>query len=165
MRTPPFSYAVLPFALAALAALPMAGGCSSTTIEAPADAGADRSTRDVATPPDAADDTATPTHDECFAACDAAHPNSVAKNTAIDTCWESACKAPCVDGTPFDAGSPADAGDAAPDAAVPACTNQVDTGDVACDLCTKMRCCAPWDGCFDDADCSALVDCESMCPQ
>jgi len=75
----------------------------------------------------------------------------------IDACWDSKCKAECVDGVE-DAGLK----DAGPDAGV--CKTEPDTGDVLCDQCTNMNCCAAWDGCFDTKACTDYEDCYDACP-
>lgn len=97
----------------------------------------------------------------CLDQCEKDHPSGLVLDKKIDDCWSANCKAPCVDGTDagFDAGR-ADAGDGG----VLACKNDVQTDDQSCDVCTKTFCCASWDGCFDDKDCTALNDCRSNCP-
>ncbi|WP_146647525.1 hypothetical protein [Labilithrix luteola] len=111
-------------------------------------------------PPRATDSGADPTLDGCLAACDTAHPAGLVKDEAIDTCWSDNCQGPCIDATgPFDGGTSDDAGDAGP----LACKNDVSTGGTACTRCTEAFCCAPWDACFDDADCSGLNACRAAC--
>jgi len=142
--------------------------CSSSTTEAPAagtDAAADVIARDTNRPPvDAGpepDAEAGQTADQCIAACNAAHPNSVAKETAIGTCWDTNCKGPCEDtpATGFDAGE-AGLPDAGP---MPLCGTGATTGAADCDNCTTALCCPSWSGCFADTDCSALDDCLGTC--
>ena len=111
-----------------------------------------------------ADDSAPPqTPEECVAACNAAHPSSVAKETAIDTCWAASCKGPCVDDPPtaYDAGL-ADGGDAGVDAS-DVCGTGVNSATVDCDKCTQANCCPSWQGCFNNTDCTALDDCIGKC--
>lgn len=163
------------FAVSIAAGLLLASGagvaisaCSSSTTDAPA-AGADASgdviARDTNRPavdagpePDAE---AGQTQAECLAACNAAHPASVAKEDAIGTCWDTMCKGPCVDtpATGFDAGE-AGLPEAGPN---PLCTTGATTGSADCDNCTTANCCPSWSGCFNDTDCSALDDCLGTC--
>lgn len=142
--------------------------CSSSTTETPAagDAAADVVARDSFRPPtpDAGPDPvveAGQTQAQCIAACNAAHPASVAKEDAIGTCWSASCKGPCVDDPPtaFDAG---EAG--LPEAgANPVCGTGATTFSTDCDNCTTANCCTSWAGCFNDTDCSALDDCLGKC--
>jgi hypothetical protein len=155
------------FALAIGAGMAISA-CSSSTNETPAagtDAAADVIARDAFRPPvDAGpepDAEAGQTKQQCIDACNAKHPASVAKETAIGTCWDTMCKGPCVDNpaTPFDAG---EAG--TPEAgANPLCGTGAATGDPDCDNCTTANCCPSWSGCFADTDCSALDDCLGTC--
>lgn len=167
------------FAVSIAIGMLLAGGagfaisaCSSSTTEAPAtgaDAAPDvardtnRPAVDSAPEPDV-DSSTGQTLDECLAACNAAHPTSTAKETAIDTCWNTNCKGPCVDDppTPFDAGE-AGIPDAGPDA-MEACGTGVASGVSAdCDNCTDVNCCPAWTGCFNNTDCSALDQCLGDC--
>lgn len=141
-------------------------GCSSDEsggeTAAAEDSGAD-STDTPATPrpdpPRANDSGADPTLDECLAACDTEHAAGLTKDQAVDACWSANCQGPCIDATgAFDGGT--DAGD---DAGASVCRNDVATGGTSCDSCTKTFCCAEWDGCFDDQDCSALNACRAAC--
>lgn len=148
-------------------------GCSSddpgSDTAAAADSGADSndSPATPAPPPHRATDSgADPTVEECLAACDTEHAAGLTKDHAIDTCWSANCQGPCIDANgPFDGGTAdaGDAGDAAGDAGAPVCQNDVATGGTACDSCTKAFCCAEWDGCFGDQDCSALNACRAAC--
>jgi hypothetical protein len=145
-------------------------GCSTTTeVYEPGDA-SDASTDKpkVDSAPAQEPDTGPPppTEEECIADCRTKHSAGAAKDKLIEDCWETKCKGPCIDETGvFDAGADGgDAGDAG-DGGGPACKNPVETDDTSCDLCTKVNCCASWDGCFDDQDCSALNECIGDCIQ
>lgn len=136
--------------------------CSTTTTPGttsggnPADAAIEEDTSVPVILKDAGKDApATQTLEECLAKCDKDHPTGLVKDKAIDTCWTTRCAGPCV--------GEADGGTTTSDAG--ACKNDVDTGDVECDACTVAACCAEWDGCFDDADCSALQDCRLACEE
>ena len=146
--------------------------CSSSTtdVATAADASGDVVARDSFRPPPPDQDSEVPTPDagetldQCLAKCNTAHPNSTAKETAIDTCWMSSCQGPCIDDPPtaFDAGE-AGIPDAGPDA-MPACGTGVTSGvSVDCDNCTEANCCAAWTGCFNDTDCSDLDQCIGAC--
>jgi hypothetical protein len=161
------------FALPLFAAVVLSAGaafsisaCSSSTDDggtpADVDSGADagRIKVDAAAPDDDAGEP--PTTDECIATCRAAHPSSLTKEDAIDTCWSTSCGPSCVDGTDgFDAG-PDGAPDSGPD---PLCGTGVSTDSPDCDNCTEANCCAVWTGCFNDEDCSTLDDCIQQCYQ
>jgi len=43
------------------------------------------------------------------------------------------------------------------------CKNVVETPGAACSQCTVDHCCAAWDACFDNADCTALNKCSIAC--
>jgi hypothetical protein len=43
------------------------------------------------------------------------------------------------------------------------CKNEVDTPSAACSQCTVDACCAEWDACFGDAECTALNACAVAC--
>lgn len=162
---------LVPFLVAGAAGVAFVACSSETTVVEATDAGGDAS---KPSPPknDAGGGTtdagAEPTREECLAACETKHAAGLAKDKAIDTCWEQSCKGPCVDGNGmFDGGIPDggdDAGDAG-DAGAGQCKNGVETGDDACNACTGAFCCGAWDGCFDDQDCADLNDCRSACPE
>ncbi|MBX3224422.1 MAG: hypothetical protein KF795_28155 [Labilithrix sp.] len=132
------------------------GGCSDDEAPAATDAGADRAP-DVNRAPPAADDAATPK--SCRKACEEAHPTAIAKDEAIDTCWETFCSDPCIEELPIDGGIVADG--AAPDGGT--CSAPVLTTSLDCDQCTNTSCCASWDGCFEDTECAALNACYQEC--
>jgi hypothetical protein len=138
----------------------MTSGCSGDDAPAgaAADAGADapaRANRPAPPEPEAG------TPKTCRELCEDAHPASVAKDEAIDSCWEAHCAAPCIDGEdpvpPDGADAGADGGGAG------ACASHVVTISPSCDECTTASCCAPWDACFQDPDCSALEACYEEC--
>lgn len=109
------------------------------------------------------------TSEQCIAACEQKFAAGLPLDKKIDDCWAQHCQDPCVNGTgTFDAGTGSadagDAGDAGGDGGAAACTNQVETGDPACNACTIAFCCGAWDGCFSDQTCSDLNDCRSNCP-
>lgn len=163
--------------LSAAASLGMAA-CSSDDPAAPPpdDAGTDRRQTDSGPFQPLDPDVKQPqTKSQCIAACRTKHAAGFEKDKAIDQCWAASCVPACADGPLPEAGADAgdDAGDdagldagAPGDAGAPACKNDVATGDIDCDRCTKERCCGAWDGCFDDADCRALnaciVECEKL---
>jgi hypothetical protein len=137
-------------------------GCTTETTttsnNGTADAAPDRATPREGGGPSEEDAGQTPTEEECLAKCEETHAAGLAKDRAIDQCWETSCKGPCVDGNGgFDAGA-ADAGDGGLQ-----CGNPVDTGDVACDTCTSTHCCGVWDGCFNDPGCTDLNTCRNEC--
>jgi hypothetical protein len=165
------------FAVPFFAAVLVAGGagfaitaCSSSTLlpdntntaEAGIDAGGDSGRIKVEAGPEQDSAMPTQTTQECIDACNAAHPKSVAKETAIDTCWSANCKGPCLDNPPtgYDAGGGSDAGADAADV----CGSGVATSEPTCNDCTQQYCCTSWNGCFMDTDCSALDDCIGKCP-
>lgn len=164
------------FFLSIAAALVCAGGsslaisaCSSSTDagttgadEAGTDAAPDSRIKVEAGPVDEPDSAMPQTEEQCIDACNKAHPNSVAKETAIDTCWTASCKGPCVDDPPtaYDGGDAGDAGDASD-----LCGTGVNSFSADCDNCTQANCCPSWKGCFDDQDCSDLDDCIGKCLQ
>jgi hypothetical protein len=164
------------FFLSVTAALLLAGGsgfaitaCSSSSTDAgatpdpaTAEAGPDARIK-VEAGPEEQDSAGPLTPEQCVEACNTMHPSSVAKETAIDTCWTASCKGPCLDDPPtaYDAGH-ADGGDAGADAS-DLCGTGVNSVTVDCDNCTQANCCPAWKGCFDDQDCSDLDDCIAKC--
>ncbi len=144
-------------------------GCTTTTEEIQAadgggEGGGDAKPKFDSAPPEEEEDSGPgeQTEEECLAECEKKHAAGLTKDKAIDTCWETKCKGPCVDDTQvFDAGA-GDGGDAG-DAGGAKCSNDVETGEEACNKCTSTFCCAEWDGCFDDQDCSDLNDCRNNC--
>jgi hypothetical protein len=138
-------------------------GCSGddTSTAAATDGGTDVASEARPAPPED-DDAATPK--TCREQCADAHPAGVAKDKAIDACWQAHCASPCIDGerAPIDVDAGADASaDAGADAG--ACMSPVVTASPSCDACTTAFCCASWDACFQDAECSALEDCYQQC--
>jgi len=94
---------------------------------------------------------------DCVEECRRDHPAGYALDQKIDACWESKCRAECIDGTSTgvkDAGADAQ------------CRNEValEPPDPACELCTSVNCCAEWDGCFDNDACLDYEDCVFECP-
>ena len=96
----------------------------------------------------------TETVEECQLKCTKTHAAGYAKDQAIETCWSAKCAGPCI-GEPDGGTTPSSDGGT--------CKNEVDTTDPDCDACTHAACCAEWDGCFDDADCTAYQDCYFNC--
>jgi hypothetical protein len=147
------------FAISACSSTTAVGG--DTTPDGSADATPDRKVG-----ADAAEvDSGTPlTPAQCQAQCQADHPNAVAKENAIDTCWTANCQAPCIDQSGgFDAGPDA-AVDGGADAGGDVCGTQVSSGvDLTCDQCTNAFCCTSWQGCFNDPDCTAYDKCLGDC--
>lgn len=137
----------------------VASGCSDDTTPAGnrADAAApstsDASQKDA--PPEEAGPP--PSRAACIADCATTYPSAKAKDDAITTCWMTNCAGRCTD-DPVDAGIFDDVGDGG------TCQNPVTTQNLACDLCTQAHCCAPWDGCFNDTECTKFVHCTSGCP-
>lgn len=89
----------------------------------------------------------------CREDCQAGYPEGRSKDEAIGACWETHCRAACIEQETADAGSP-DAG---------TCSQPVVTPSDDCDTCTRTFCCAEWDGCFGDAACAALNACYQTC--
>jgi hypothetical protein len=142
------------------------GGCSEETApgansgtDAAPPVNLDASQRDAPPPGDAGPD---PSIATCLAECAARYPGGKVKDDAITTCWKTKCAGRCTD-LPADAGDAgggeADAGDAG------ACQNPVDTEDPECDRCTQSHCCAEWDGCFNDDECTNFVQCSTACAE
>jgi hypothetical protein len=162
------------FALLSFVALPVAvfvacssdsGSGSSSSGSGGTDASSDTTNfPDVGKLPDTggkADTGGGPTNfDECIALCAKDHPGGAAKDKAITDCWDSKCGKSCSD---LDGG--ADLTPDGGDGGAATCATKVDTGDVACDTCTKNNCCASWDGCFNDKDCQDYEDCYNTCDQ
>jgi hypothetical protein len=120
-----------------------------------ADASADVVQREAAPPPPA-EGGAELDRETCIADCSARHPSGRTKDDAIAACWAASCAGRCTPGVGGDGGAPVeDAG---------ACAWPVTTDDPRCDLCTRSACCAPWDACFGDAECSAFNTCRNRCP-
>ena len=130
-------------------------GCSDDAPPAPVDAGAESA------PPDAnrsarPEDSAAPK--SCREQCAEAHPTGLPKDEAIDSCWKAFCTDPCIEELTADGGG---AGGAAPDGGT--CVSPVVTVSLACDECTTTSCCASWDDCFQDPECTALNACYQQC--
>jgi hypothetical protein len=89
----------------------------------------------------------------CISACEAKHPKGALIGKGIDSCWAKSCPTEC-DGIGSGAPKPAAHG---------SCQNPVSTPSADCSQCTVDSCCAAWDACFDDADCSALNACSIAC--
>jgi hypothetical protein len=172
-RFAPHAIVALSGAAIFLGASAVAAGCTTTTEEIQAaDGGGDgaadgKAKFDSAPQPVEDADPPKKSEAECIADCEKTHATGLTKDKAIDTCWAAKCKGPCVDDTGvFDAGADAakDAGgDAGGDGGAGKCTNDVETGDPACNGCTSVNCCPEWDGCFNDKDCSDLNDCRNTC--
>ena len=80
------------------------------------------------------------------------------EDEAINQCWETHCRATCVEQQP-DAGGITDG--AAPDGGT--CNLPVITVSLSCDECTHTSCCAAWDTCFQDPQCAELNTCYQHC--
>ncbi|MDB5212908.1 MAG: hypothetical protein JWO86_835 [Myxococcaceae bacterium] len=93
------------------------------------------------------------TFDQCISACEAQYPKGVALGDGIDQCWAKSCSTDC---------NALGAGMQFP-AAHGMCKNLVETPGAACSQCTVDHCCAAWDACFDNADCTALNKCSIAC--
>jgi len=141
--------------LAAAAAL--TGGCSDDEAPPEADAGAESGPPDANRPAPPESDAALKS---CREECEEAHPTGLPKDEAINSCWETHCGDPCIEQRPGDGGGGGDG--AAPDGGT--CTSPVVTVSVSCDECTHTFCCASWDGCFQDPECTALNACYQRCP-
>lgn len=137
----------------------VASGCSEETTSAP---GPDAevvqaidaaSQKDAPPPPEAGP---IPSLATCLAECGTKYPSGKKKDDAITTCWKTKCAGICTDDA-VDAGD-SDAGDGG------TCQNPVTTEDIACDRCTQTHCCAEWDGCFNDDECTDFVQCTVACP-
>jgi hypothetical protein len=89
----------------------------------------------------------------CLATCETQHPKGLALGKGIDKCWAASCATVC-DGIGTGTPKPPTAG---------TCKNIVETPSAACSTCTVTSCCAAWDACFDDADCTALNTCSIAC--
>jgi hypothetical protein len=147
-------------ALALLAAV-IPAGCSGDN---GSPAAADDGGAEAAPARQAPSDDGEPDAGDCRTACETAHPAAVALDRAIVACWQASCAEACLDpdaGAP-DGGDGGDTGAAPPDAG--ACSRPVATGNPSCDGCTTASCCRAWDGCFGDAECTALEACYRACP-
>jgi hypothetical protein len=133
-----------------------ATGCSDDEKASPADGGVEAKATAPNRPAPLESDAETPR--TCRQNCEDAHRSALAKDEAVDTCWETSCSGPCVEGVPGDAdgGGGSDAG---------SCVSPVVTISVACDVCTRSACCAAWDACFQDAECTALNACYEACAE
>lgn len=133
-------------------------GCSGDeSAPAAGDAGPDGRAPDANRPPPV--DEEGPPPKSCRQACEEAHPTGLAKDEAINSCWETFCVDPCIEERALDGGVVADG--AAPDGGT--CRAEVVTISLDCDQCTNTSCCAAWDGCFEDAECTALNACYQDC--
>lgn len=132
-------------------------GCSDDGKASSADASTEGAARDAPRPEPENDATLT----TCREDCQAAHASGVPKDEAINACWETYCRGPCVDGQPSEAGVLADG--AAPDGGT--CTSPVITISLSCDECTNTFCCAAWDACFQDPTCTNLNACYQGCAE
>lgn len=133
-------------------------GCSTDdTKVAAGDSGADATPEATRSPPPP-DEASTPK--TCRELCEEAHPTALPKDEAVNSCWEMNCSGPCIEETttPTDGGTDGDGG-----ADAGACLSPVVTISESCDQCTILRCCAAWDGCFQDPECSALNACYQKC--
>jgi hypothetical protein len=143
-----------------VAASAVGSGCSDDAN--PGVGGVDAGARDATQrdAPPAEEAGTAPSRATCIEACSTTYAGAQIKDEAIATCWSTQCPGHC---TPGGADADADTGfDVGLDAG--ACQNPVSTGDPACDLCTRARCCAAWDGCFDDDDCARYTACVQDCP-
>lgn len=141
----------------ALALSLTSSGCSDDDAPDAGDAGAETRAPDANRAPPAGEDGAAPK--PCRQACEEAHPTGLAKDEAINSCWETFCVDPCIEELALDGGVVADG--AAPDGGT--CRAPVITISLVCDQCTNTSCCASWDGCFEDAECTALNACYQEC--
>ncbi len=89
----------------------------------------------------------------CVSACEAKHPAGTQIGKGIDTCWSKSCPTEC---NGIGAGKPQSA-------AHGSCQNPVSTPSADCSQCTVDKCCAAWDACFGNADCTALNACSIAC--
>ncbi len=89
----------------------------------------------------------------CISACETKYPQGTQIGMGIDTCWGQKCKTEC---------NGIGAGQSKPPA-MGSCKNDVRTPSAACSQCTVDKCCAAWDACFDNAQCSALNACSIAC--
>lgn len=142
--------------LAASGASALFSGCSDDATPAPVDAGADSAPPDANRPP-RPEDSAAPR--SCREQCAEAHPTGLPKDEAINSCWKTFCGDRCIEELPTDGGGGADG--AAPDGGT--CASKVVTVSLACDECTNTSCCASWDDCFQDPECTALNACYQQC--
>ena len=93
------------------------------------------------------------TFDQCIAACEAQYPKGVPIGDGIDQCWAKSCSTSC-NGLGAGMQFPPAHGQ---------CKNVVETPGADCSQCTVDHCCAAWDACFDNADCTALNKCSIAC--
>jgi hypothetical protein len=150
--------ALLVLFLGALGTAAALAGCSDDeSLKAPSDSGREGAIPDANRPAPEEPDAEEPK--SCRERCEEAHPTALAKDEAIDSCWETNCGGPCIQELPPDGGIAADG--AAPDGGT--CISPVLTISLACDECTNMFCCASWDGCFQDPECTALNACYQQC--
>lgn len=89
---------------------------------------------------------------QCIAACEAKYPNGAKLGQAIDACWAKSCAA-CENMESGPLQTPTSG----------SCKNEVATPSAACSTCTAKNCCAAWDACFSNAECTALNACSIAC--
>ena len=133
-------------------------GCSDDEPGAPADGGTEGAAPDANRPAPPERDAQPKT---CREQCEEAHPTGVPRDEAVNSCWQTHCQGPCIDGLPADGGIAADG--AAPDGGT--CISPVVTISLACDECTNTFCCTAWDECFQDPECTALNACYQECTE
>jgi hypothetical protein len=144
-----------------MAGLALVGGCSEddpagAAPDAAADGNGPEANRPTPPEPDAEEPKS------CRQRCEEAIPEgALAKDEAINSCWKTFCGRPCIEELAPDGGVAADG--AAPDGGT--CVSPVVTISLACDECTNTFCCASWDGCFQDPECSALNVCYQQCTE
>lgn len=89
----------------------------------------------------------------CISACEAKYPAGTTLGKGIDACWAKNCSKECNN---IGTGAPK-----GPKTGT--CGHEVSTPSADCSQCTVDHCCAAWDACFGDAQCSALNTCSIAC--
>lgn len=94
----------------------------------------------------------------CSVPCEEQHPGAVQLDGVLFQCWEINCPITCVDRLPGGDAGELDA------AGAPACPGYVPpTTPSDCAECSRLRCCTPWNNCFNSAECAALDQCFRRC--
>ena len=130
--------------------------CSGDEPAGPSDAGSESSKPDANRPAPLETDARPKT---CRRQCEEAHPAGLPRDEAVNACWETHCKGPCIDEMTEDGGIDAGASDGG------TCVSPVVTISLACDQCTGASCCTEWDGCFQEPECVALNACYQQCTE
>ncbi len=150
-------FLILSTSTGALALASAMTGCSEDEPRANGDGGTDGSME--ANRPAAPETDARPK--TCREQCEEAHPAGLPRDEAVDSCWDTHCRNPCIEGVVDDGGIAE--GGAAPDGGT--CASPVVTISLACDECTNTFCCAAWDECFQEPECAALNACYQDCTE